>query len=481
MNLVVRDIFTDIEGSYPQAILEPVTSYMVPGAWFSKKYKEGFWDGRARYIKYNRKTKLYQFPTGFLSRICKALNEANWKYTLDDQRNIDVYEPQYELTTGSGTIRIDEGAYDYQGAALRAALRFGRGIIQLPTGGGKTEVGAALIKSVGKQTLWLTHRLNLAYQTKARLEERLGEKIGFFGDGTWDAQRITVGMVQTLSNLPESEFSHLAKCEMFIGDEIHHLESDEWYNICTRLEAPYRFGLSATVSFENAGLNLLALTGDVIYCIDVQELIRRGVLVQPKIWFAGYETETLPKKTHFQTVYSQGIVNNTRRNARILEVVQQLASENKRTLVLVNRINHGSLLADLLQYHKISCTFVQGSTSEQDRKAAIAMLKARTISCMIATTPIFGEGVDVPFLEAIVNATGSSGGGGSEEGEAGRLTIQILGRGLRRAEGKTSVEYVDFLDLGHKFTKEAGLDRVSTLEGQGYADFIGRWEMRTPL
>jgi len=86
--------------------------------------------------------------------------------------------------------------------------------------------------------------------------------------------------------------------------------------------------------------------------------------------------------------------------------------------------------------------------------------------------------VDMPTLATVINANGTRGGGSSRnstEHEVGRGTIQFLGRGLRRAPGKETFEYVDFTDSSHKFLKEASRERVRALEDEGYASSIGYW------
>ena len=96
-----------------------------------------------------------------------------------------------------------------------------------------------------------------------------------------------------------------------------------------------------------------------------------------------------------------------------------------------------------------------------------------------ATVSIEGEGSDFPQLECLINATGGKGGGdASDSGETGRVTIQILGRGMRKHPKKKTFDYVDFLDNSHRFLKNASRDRISTLRSEGYTEFIDFWENR---
>lgn len=467
MKLIADYVWTYIIGHYPEEIIEPITSYAMEGRWFSQKYKKGYWDGRVRYVKYDRSKKLRYFPTGFLTRITKALDEASYKYELEDKREYAYYEPNYQL---AGGIDLSQGKYNYQGGALDVCLSRGCGIVRLPTGGGKTELGAAILNSIGGKGLWLTHRLNLAYQTKERFERRLNRAVGLVGDSQWDLQDITIAMVQSVKpELLDIDW------DVVIGDEIHHLESKQWFEVFSKIKAPYRFGLSATPHLVNDGLSLLAMTGDVIYDIPVQDLIEREVLVKPNIWFANVNEPKIKKGASYQEAYSLGIVHNAARNDIIKRMCIILAQEHKPTLVLVKRLNHGELLTEILNHANVSTEFIRGSSGASERANAIERLRDGRIMAIVATTEIFGEGADIPALRAVVNATGSKGGGNAAEGDSGRGTIQILGRGLRSMVGKPEFDYFDFADKQHRFLADASYDRVNTLESEGYTDFIKPW------
>lgn len=347
--------------------------------------------------------------------------------------------------------------------------------MQIPTGGGKTEVGAGIFSSVEGKCLWLTHRQNLAYQTQERLRTRLGEEIGLVGDGSWDLNhRVTVAMVQTLTKYLDTAKEFLDDIECVIGDEIHHLESGQWYETFGAIQAEKRFGLSATPHLKGEGLSLIAMTGEIIYHIGVQELIDRGVLVQPRIWCIPIET---PKELDgpFATIYKYGVVDNSDRNNAICAVAHQFAIQDLPCLVVVKQIRHGEILTDQLIHKGVRAQFIRGQDSAHERGDAVERLAEGRLDTIVATSGIFGEGQDIPALRAVINATGSRGGGNSKKGDSGRGTIQLLGRGVRASPGKEFFDYVDIVDKTHKFLRDAAIDRIETLEHEGYLDFVRYW------
>jgi len=483
MRLIAENLWTYIHGTYPTGLLDPVTSFFVDGAWFSPAYRKGHWDGRLRFVEHDRQAGMWKFPTGLLQAVLEYLESREYRYDFSDVRQIPLIEPQLLLQDkNGGTIRLDEGSRDYQAGVVETMLQHGRGVVKLATGGGKTVIGAAVIKSVGGQWAWLTHKVPLLYQTKAALEMRLGRKIGILGDQEEDLQEVTVCMVQTLAsvfNKPgrENVRDWCRTCVGLIGDEVHHLESDQWYSAFWQFPAIWRFGLSATPPKPDAGgMYLQAMTGSQLCDIKAIDLIRRGALVQPRIWFCQIDEPVIDKKAEWPAIYSQGILKNEYRHNKISEAAAIFRTEGKPTLILVSRLGHGQAIVKACEDKDVRTGWVHGKVSQADRDTQFEDLLAGRLHAIVAMSETVGEGFDVPALRAIINATGTRGGGNAKDDETGRATLQFLGRVLRPAEGKPYADYVDFVDVGHKALRKASLARIETLESEGYSDFIKYWK-----
>lgn len=473
MELHADHVWTRITGTFPRELFNQVMSYKDPGRFFHGAYKKGHWDGTVSFLHFNRSQKYYYFGTGFLPALCRVLDEANYKYTLYDSRTFSPATPVYNLRPA---VNLNHGKWDYQARALDSVLMHGRGVLKIATGGGKTEIGAAAIASVNKRTLWFTHRKGLMYQTHRRLEERLGHKVGLLGDGYRDIQYVTVAMVQTLSSLDDWLAKYLHSIEFVIGDEVHHLQSDQWYDNFGRINAAWRLGLTATPGFHGPGLALQAMTGGIIHEVSMLELIERGVLVIPRIWFAKCTEPLLPKKMDYADVYKDAIVNNPHRNNLICDIAQVFKMENKPTLTAVKRVPHSEMLADMLCQKGIRTEVIRGAVKQSDRDKIMERLKSGELHHVVAVLETVGEGSDYPFIRALINATGSKGGGNKlEDEEAGWQLIQFLGRGIRGYPGKTYCDYVDISDKTHKMVADASHTRVSTLEALGLTPFIRFW------
>ena len=469
MHFIAGDQWTWIHGYVP-GVLDDAVSWKPHNFWFATAYKKGKWDGRKRLTEYDRRSCLYKFPSGLLPDVLQLLDDRNRIYTLEDKRTTEVTTPQYDLLPD---IHLDQGKYAYQSCALDAALSAGRGILKLPTGAGKSEIGAAIFKSLNLPGIWLTHRTNLLYQTRARLSERLGLYVGILWDGQYDYQPITVAMVQTLDRRVHDSFLKTRKA--VIADECHHLPADQWVDNMAAIPAPYRFGLSATPQESGEGIYLKAWTGPVLYEISVTDLIDRDVLVKPRIWFATVDKPKIPASSAWGTVYKEGVTNNPTRHALIRSILWQFRREERPAICLVARVGHGRTLTKYLERAGLPTKFIEGKVPQAEREEIFEDLRTGELACVVANAPCVGEGTDLPWLSAIVNATGLRGAGNRTDGDVGRDVIQFLGRGLRSSPGKTYMDYVDFSDTTHKYLAKASAERVKTLERQGYAAYIKYW------
>lgn len=482
MRFLAEDLWTWVFGHYPRNVFDAVMAYRVDGYWFAPSFRKGTWDGKKRFYSHDRKTGLTKFPSGFLGSLCAELTSRGMDYSVEDRRQIEPVDAQYVLLDDAGfpTVRLDEGKWSWQKDVLDSIILRGRGIVRVATSGGKTEIAAAAIKSYDTETLWLTSLKSLFYQTSDRLRRRLGVEIGEIGDGEFTPQKVNVAMVQTISSAIRHGKKHVIdavqKAKMVVGDEFHHCESDQWNEILQLLTAPIRLGLTATTNLTGPALALRGMAGDVIADVTAQQLIRAGVAVPPRIWFAKVTEPKLDDKIETREAYKLGVVDSQYRNDFVCRIAATFAHERKPTLLLVNQVRHGKLLTKMLEERGVSAAFIWGSVKHQDRLTILSNLEQRRISVLVAMQPIMGEGVDAPYLRAVVNATGTRGGGNQLAGETGRVTVQILGRILRGYPGKTYCDYVDMADYTHRSLKENSFDRVCTLESEGYAEFVRKWE-----
>jgi superfamily II DNA or RNA helicase len=145
----------------------------------------------------------------------------------------------------------------YQEEALIAWRAAGsRGVVILPTGAGKTFLGALAIADVALWTLVVVPTIDLLGQWRRALSEALGapeDAIGVFGGGDHEIAPITIITYESAQLRPDV----LRHFGLLIFDECHHLPAPTYRQIAEGSFTPLRLGLSATP--ERADLEHLAL------------------------------------------------------------------------------------------------------------------------------------------------------------------------------------------------------------------------------
>lgn len=401
------------------------------------------------------------FPTGFLPQVYTRAKVEGYPVEIEDLR---VAPCQPDPTADIEWLRHHPHALIdpivHQTDALLRAVAKKRGILWLPTGAGKTEIGIGLTRALPCRWAFIVGSGDLLHQTAERYEKRTGDRAGRIGDGVWDIEEnFTVAMFQTLSARSHTdeakEFFDLREGVIF--DEAHTLPAHSFWRVAMKFKAAYfRFGMSATplARGDKRSVLTIAATGPVIYRVRADVLIKAGIISQPKIVFVPVVHPATDKPT-WQGVYGECIVRSTQRNRLVLDVIRRAA---KPALVFVKELPHGKTIAQLASRARQKVEFVSGKASVSTRQAAIARLERGDIDTIVSTV-IFQQGIDIPSLASVVIASG---------GKSVIAALQKIGRGMRRSAGKSTFEVWDFKDSGHKWLEKHTRARISAYTLEGY-------------
>lgn len=440
-----------VGSGFPLAAVDAATSFRVPGYKFSPRYKSGQWDGRRHLFS----PRTQKFPAGLWPRVEKALRDANVKWKL--RRTRRPARADLAFAPSSSTLR------PYQQDALASALKAGRGIIQIATGGGKTLLAAHLIRELSRPTVFFVHTRELLHQTRDVFLRELGEPVGILGDGEVETAPVTVATIQTAARLfdvpvvkddeadpgeesaderpltraelREAAQKALADARVIIFDECHHVPADTCFRLSKKMKkAWFRYGLSAT-PWTSADRDMLleAALGAKVCSISASDLIESGYLVAPEIAMRAAPTVSISRRRPaFADVYRTAIVENLMRNTAIAAAARGEAAEGRTVLILVAQVRHGESLLSLLR----EARFSHGSLPSDERREHLDALQNRRVPILIATT-LADEGLDIPTLDTLILAGG---------GKSAVRAYQRVGRTLRPAEGKSRARVIDFFD-----------------------------------
>lgn len=415
--------------SFSRFGLSQFLSFQPEGYRFMPAYRYHRWDGFIRLLQPDN-----TFFAGLGPEVKKYLEEEQGLVVdVDDQRTA----PEDLIERDPSAIKLGGGIelYDHQNALVRSALKHKRGVLKASTGGGKTEVMAAIIKCLEAKTrppktLVVVSSRNLLKQTAERFEERLGHSVGLIGHGEWNEEWVTVAIPNSL-NLPKfkENLKHLlANTELLLIDECHHSSALTYYSVLSRCKAYYRFGVSGTPldRTDGSGQRLIGITGPVIAEVTTEELVAKGKLARPIVEFIDVKKPRLPDNILYAEAYRLGVVLNKHLHSLVADKAEELANNDKSTLILITQIQQGEFISDELKARGVKHKFVHGSTPDDKLEKALKDFKSGKLKVLVGSA-IFGEGTDIPNVDALIVSDG---------GKSVIRTVQKAGRAMRPKTGK---------------------------------------------
>ena len=366
---------------------------------------------------------------------------------------------------------------DYQAAAVDAVIAYWeRGgtnpLVEVPTGGGKSailgELARVVVQECGGRVVIATHRAELIEQDAAACRRVWPEApVGVYSAslGQRSVKAITVCGVQSIAK----RASILGCVDVLIVDEAHLISPDGGTQYRRLIETlrkdnpalrvvgltatPYRLGQGYLTQGHDA------LFSSIVYRCSIPTLIEQGYL------------SPLVTGDASTTVDTSGIGRNAGEFVlRDLELAADVASVTERVaddvaaaireggrtsaLLFGVGVGHAAHLRDAMIERGISCELIVGETEQIVRQAVIAKFRRRELTA-IASCDVLTTGFDAPVVDvlAVVRPTCSAS-----------LWVQMVGRGMRVAEGKADCLVLDY---GGNIARHGPVDDVRIKERKG--------------
>lgn len=333
--------------------------------------------------------------------------------------------------------------------AAREAYREGKRSILLvaPTGAGKTKIGVTFVTTAlarGGTVLWLAHREELLQQAKARLNREGVARVGIINSSSGcSTAPIHVASIQTLVARARNG---LPPATVVVFDEAHHYAAERWKEVADHYRGSVKLGLTATPE-RGDGLAM----GDLFDCLipvsSVRELQALGVLVQCRTFAPDTKTKDLSHDP----------------------VVAYLThTPGERAFVFAQNVSHAETLAKSFTEQGIRAATIHADTKWALREARLAAFqsqddaplravgtleRAPVVLCNVYTLT---EGVDVPEASSCILARSCGHSG---------MMLQMVGRVLRKAPGKTHATFIDLRGVVHRLGLPEA-DRAWSLSGK---------------
>ncbi len=318
----------------------------------------------------------------------------------------------------------------------RQAMRQGarRVLLQSPTGSGKTALTAHMLKSAverGKRAWFVVHRVELLRQSARAFAASADLDVGLIAAGfpVNPHAPVQVCSIQTLTR----RLGALQPPDFLVLDECHHCPSKSWQAVASSLPQAFHVGLSATPQRLD-GQGLGAFFDALVVGPTTEQLIAHGWL-SPYRLFAPSRPDVSGVHRVAGDYNKHELADTMQESAVVGDAIShyQRHTPNARALVFAWSLDASRQIAQQFRDVGVDAVHVDGETPAYEREQSMKQFATGEIR-VVCNVDLFGEGLDVPALDAVflLRPTQSLG-----------LYLQQVGRGLRRAEGKSYVAIFD--------------------------------------
>lgn len=397
---------------------------------------------------------LLKFIPDSVSRIDKKSEEIPNEFEIDYDKIAHSF--------GNIVLRDD------QLIGIRKMLLLRRGIMQLATGAGKTEIMAGFLMGLKEicgyipDTIILEPTLLLVNSTVERLR-RYGIDVSAYSESRGSISGVLVTHPTSLNNDLEKNPDLLRNLKVFLSDEGHHLQADTWNRLlvsCSNIE--FSIAMSASVIDPNRipivelgrldynEVLVVGATGDVIMNIPPSYYIQKGILANPILFRLSNPADEYCRKEYDWHQIRKYRLESPARTQLVAKCSAFLANSGYKVLILVGTKEHAYKILNLIYNYGLGdlcrCSFGGGSYFKWDQESSKAIackdentmegFESGTFKILIGTSHIY-EGADIPNLDAVVL---------SNAGKTLRKVIQGIGRAIRRSKTGKYAYIIDFTD-----------------------------------
>lgn len=348
----------------------------------------------------------------------------------------------------------------------------GNPLVVAPTGSGKSIINAEFIRSAVQtypqtRIVSVTHVQELIRQNyQALIRMWPDAPAGIYSAGLGKKQigsQIIFAGIQSIARQVE----RLGSVDLVIVDEAHLIprKSSTLYGQffeALRGENPDLrvIGLTATPFRLDSGMlhsGKDALFDGIAYNIPIPLLVDRGYLAPLVSKRPGTILDTAGIKKRggdfVESAMAERFDDDDITKPAVAEIVE-MGKDRRSWLVFCCTVAHAEHVRDEIRNYGISCEVVHGQLDKGQRARILESYKSGSIQCLTSVA-VLTTGFDAPQTDllAMLRPTQSTG-----------LYMQIVGRGMRVAEGKENCLVLDFAE---NVMRHGPVDTINVVGGDG--------------
>lgn len=356
------------------------------------------------------------------------------------------------LNTDMSAEYVD-GLRPYQTEAIDALLQYKRAMVELATGLGKSKI----IHSLAKAAIKAEKRIMIVVPTEYLVGQMLDQLKaleynvtaqggGRLAEGGWDVLVTTIQSASGFADLPD----------VVVFDETHHISAESWTNLAMSLsKATHVYGMTAT-AFRSDGLDaaIHSFIGPIVYSRDVRWGIQNGWLSE----FTAFSITVNPKKNGRKVHFTDTVMSTTAYKV-LVPSLELMTIARDRLLAGIAKDRKIIVVFKTVEACKAFKKFCEGQVdmavasaqNGQKSKAPLRRFQKGDSKVLLVNSGLISEGVDIPDADLLIQCCQNS---------SDVMTLQMLGRILRKPEGKKRAVIIDLRVNGYDQFVRAGERRA---------------------
>ena len=338
----------------------------------------------------------------------------------------------------------------YQDEAVRAALKYHRGILLSCTSSGKSLMLYNIIRCIRKQNfkkiLLVVPNIMLVDQMYDDFKdygyENMDDEVERLGGGH-EAYFDKPVLISTWQSLQNKESDFFEKYDAVFIDETHGAKAKVLGQILKQCEnARFKIGTTGTLPTDKSELlQIKSVIGDVIFELKSKELIDVGVLTKIKIAniIAKYPAEFVAQNKGRSYPEEVRMVEEYADRNKVLKTIIDHTDPKHNILILVNHLKHVNLLKEWFEeeYPGKKVSIITGAVKGSERAEIRTGIENEDGTILLATFATCSTGINMPKLHDIILYSNS---------KSKIKVLQSIGRGLRKHKTKDVIIVYDIVD-----------------------------------
>ena len=342
------------------------------------------------------------------------------------------------------------------------------GLVILPPGSGKTRIAARDAQAMkSNRVLYVAHTHEILDVAEAEFgavfgPERVDRLEAGSNAGSSAVHLATIQLLALHLNRIDPE-----SYDYVIVDEFHHAAARTYRQLLDTLQPRFLLGLTAT-PFRGDRQDIAGLCGgNFVVNYELRSGIELGILT-PYHYYGCFDNIDYSQIRHTHNGYNIRDLERAlvipERDAAIIAQWRKLA-EGTATLAFCCSRGHAERMSETLCDAGVPAAAYLGSTPIPVRQELTDKLQAGDLQ-VLCVVDVLNEGADFPFVQTLLFLRPT---------ESARIFHQQLGRGLRKAVGKSHCTVIDFIGNfknAYKLVEYHGL--LPYAEGQAKATGMSR-------